>query len=95
MNNMNKPLQRSGADQKNVPKLGAAATPPVVAPSFPIQKIVSPKCTVDVLDDGGADAIVQIDADVMKRITRRAGTMDLGQYLWENVFKKALESHVY
>jgi len=53
------------------------------------------KCTVDVLDDGSADAIVQIDAEILKRLQNRAGTMDLGQYLWNNVFRRALETHVF
>lgn len=52
-------------------------------------------CAVDVNEDGSGDAIVRIDPDILLRIQRRAGSHDLADYLWNNVFKQALMSHVY
>ena len=58
---------------------------------------ISAKCLVvdENLPDGSAAVLVQIPPEVLKRLQRRAGTQDLGLYLWDNVFMKALISHVY
>lgn len=65
---------------------GAAVESPAVAPSF---------CSVEVRADGTGLAHVVIPADIMVRIQRRAGKQDLGDYLWANLFRAALNSHVY
>lgn len=54
-----------------------------------------PKCTVFPDPDGSAIAEVHIPIDVMRRLKTRAGTQDLGEYLWENIFRSAISSHVY
>ena len=55
----------------------------------------TPVCEVVEMPDGTGIATVLIDAQVMARHKRRAGTMDLSRYLWDNVFHRALVDSVY
>lgn len=51
------------------------------------------QCRVVRTLDGGAVATLRIDHDLMRRIERRADKADqagLEDWLWENVFKRAL-----
>ena len=47
-------------------------------------------CTVAELPDGSAVATVRIDPDVLRRLKRRAEPRAIDEFLWENVFKRAL-----
>jgi len=47
------------------------------------------------MPDGSGEAVVFVDPGVLKRIKTRAGNQDLANYLWLNVFRPALDGHVY
>lgn len=55
----------------------------------------SPKCITLQQPDGGIQVSFLIDPDVAHRIRRRAGTMSLERYIWENILKRAVTDHVY
>lgn len=61
----------------------------------PQPQLQPPGCTVDIRYDGSASVMLRIAPDVMTRIRRRAHTQDLETYLWQNILRPALESHVY
>jgi hypothetical protein len=72
------------------PPVNVAAAPPTAA-ATPER----PKCTVEMNSDGSAYVTFRLDGDVLKRHQRRAHTQDLGEYLWANVIRAAVESSVY
>ena len=61
----------------------------------PLPKPVHPNCEVVSLPDESVIITLQMDAVTMNRHRRRAGTMDLSRYLWENVLHRALVDSVY
>jgi hypothetical protein len=64
-----------------------SASPPDSDPPLP--------CTVDINHDGSGFAMLYIPEDVMRRIRSRAGKQELGDYMWQAIFKAALYGHVY
>jgi hypothetical protein len=84
----------------------AKPNPPVqpAAPEFspPKRELIDPNadystefCALTVRPDGTGEAVIFIAADVLKRIQTRAQNQDPADYLWHNVFRSALFSHVY
>lgn len=68
-----------------------AATPTAATPPF-----VYIECHVsDANPDGSVHVTFLMSPDVTRRMRLRAGKMDLGKYLWENVLHAATEAHVY
>jgi hypothetical protein len=65
------------------------------APQAAAVSAQSPDCEVGVNADGSAFAMVRIPPDVFKRIKTRAAQQDLGDYMWQCIFKRALFDHVY
>ena len=55
----------------------------------PVEQSVK-NCSVKELGDGSAIAAVRIDPDVLRRLKLRAEPWPLDEFLWENVFRKAL-----
>ena len=49
-------------------------------------------CTVRELPEGGAVATIRIDSDMLRRLKRRAEPRAIDEFLWENVFKRALSN---
>ena len=45
--------------------------------------------------DGSVHVTFLMPSDVTRRMRLRAGKMELGKYLWENVLHAATEAHVY
>lgn len=48
-----------------------------------------------ILDDGSADVVFRIEPATMRRIKLRAGSQDLADYLWFNIIRPNVESHVW
>lgn len=78
------------------------ANPPATKAASPTHGAAPPKvgrpvyCVVIEEDkDGIGSAIIRIEPEVMRRLKLRADKHDLGDYLWENVFRAALYGHVY
>lgn len=53
------------------------------------------KCLVNMQPDGKLAVSFLIDSTEAARIIRRAGNMDIGKYLWENILYRAVVDHVY
>lgn len=70
---------------------GAGAPPPTPAPPA----VYPSRCTVKIQDDGSAVVTFKMDADVTRRHQNRAYKLDLGEYLWSNVLRAAIEASVY
>jgi len=75
--------------------MSARQTKPAISPD----KLGQPgytKCEVSYLDNGTASVTFLIeDPSVVKRLEQRAGSIDLGRYLFENVLYRAVVDHVY
>jgi hypothetical protein len=56
---------------------------------------ISQPCTLDFNADESAFAMILIPADIMRRIKTRAHNQDYADYIWLNIMKPALNSHVY
>lgn len=79
--------------------------PPVKAerpdPTLATHPPVKPKpavfldCQIETMPNGEGVTNIVIPADIMKRLKNRSQGVDLNRYVWENVFKPALNSHVY
>lgn len=71
--------------------------PPVTPPTKlkEVKQEEIPKCRVSPQPDGGLQVHFLIDPDAAKRLARRAGSMPLERYLWENVLNRAVSSEVY
>jgi|WetSurMetagenome_2_1015567.scaffolds.fasta_scaffold01336_21 hypothetical protein len=65
------------------------------APIDPNADFSTDKCALTLMPDGSGEAVVFVDPGVLKRIKTRAGNQDLANYLWLNVFRPALDGHVY
>lgn len=70
---------------------GVGALPPTPAPpvTYPV------RCSVKLQEDGSAVVTFKMDADVTRRHQNRAYKLDLGEYLWANVLRAAIEASVY
>ena len=90
----NRGSDQTGSPGSITPPLQGASRPDAPSLSLPMLTDEKP-CVVDLCADGSAEVIVRVDADILRRCQRRAGNMDLGYYLWQNVFKPGLNSHVY
>jgi hypothetical protein len=53
------------------------------------------KCLVEEQPDGGLHVHFLIEPDVAVRIRRRAHTMPLDRYIWENILKRNIVDHVF
>ena len=80
-----KPSEEAAISSTDIDRAGALPTP---AP-------LSFNCLVEEKPDGSAEALVNIPPEIMRRIKSRAQTQPLDEYLWQNVFRRALEGHVY
>lgn len=71
-------------------------TPPSGAPTNAPEPFVNKSCyLLEELDNGEAEFIVRIPPEIYRRLKTRAQTQPIDEYLWENVLKRALETHVY
>lgn len=52
-------------------------------------------CSIQELEDGSAIAAVRIDPDVLRRIKRRADEHDLADFVYENIFRRALGNYAF
>ena len=53
-------------------------------------------CSIQEMEDGSAIAAVRIDADVLRRIKRRAeGHADLADFVYENILRRALGNYAF
>lgn len=72
---------------------GRAVTPSVDPPSadgsFPYP------CLVTILPDGTGCVTITIPPEIMRRLKSRAQNVPLGEYIWHNILKRAIETHVY
>jgi hypothetical protein len=65
-----------------------------LAPTVPT--VPPPACEVADQPDGSVIITLRInDPTAMRRHRSRAGVMDLGKYLWENILKRAVVDSVY
>ena len=67
-------------------------------PVVPVFKQPAPppaKCLVTEQPDGCFQILTLVDADVARRIKRKANGMDIERYIYENILKRAFEGHVY
>lgn len=69
--------------------------PPILKPAFVPGSLRPIPCVVGENEDGSCEIILHVDADIMRRMRNRAQSQDLGTYLWQNVIRAALESHVF
>jgi len=73
----------------------AAATSqpePVAAATYTLP---AEPCLVQLNSDGSADVTVSVSPEILRRIRTRAQSQPLGEYIWLNIMRRALESHVY
>lgn len=58
---------------------------------------VSPEepCKVTVHPDGSLDVLLYVPPEQARRLQSRANNVDLAQYLWDNIYRRAVETHVY
>lgn len=52
-------------------------------------------CAVYVIDPETCEVTFRLDGQEMKRIKSRASTRNLADYFWEEILKRAINSHVY
>lgn len=86
--------------RQQTPPVSAEAGPPTQTsapiPAVPVAYPAAPvvKCSIEIAPEG-TYARVLLEPHIEKRLRSRAHTQDLGDYLWANVFRAALESSVY
>jgi hypothetical protein len=58
---------------------------------------VSPEepCKVTEHPDGSMDVVLYVPPDQARRLKSRAHLVQLNQYLWDNIYRRAVENHVY
>lgn len=72
-----------------------AAVPPAAAPPL-AAPLPALNCQISGTNpDGSIHATIHIDAMITRRLKTRAGNVPLNDYLWINVIRPALESHVF
>lgn len=53
-------------------------------------------CSIQEMEDGSAIAAVRIDADILRRIKRRAeGHADLADFVYDNIIRRALGNYAF
>lgn len=61
----------------------------------PVQPPVQSPCFVKDQPSGGLSVTFQIDKITADRIKRKAGTMDISRFIYENIIKGAVSGAVY
>lgn len=70
-----------------------ASVQPAVRPASPSFKDTA--CIAHTEADGSLTVTLSIDPVIARRLEGRAGKQDLGEYLWQNVLRRAIEGHVF
>ena len=73
----------------------ASPPPPLPGKLDPAADFSNDMCAVTLLPDGRAEIALIVEADVMTRIKTRAYKVDLADYVWLNIYKRAALDHVY
>jgi hypothetical protein len=68
-------------------------TQAVSAPAAP--HYLSDPCQAQIEKDGQLKVTFYLDPVIAKRLEGRAGKQPLGEYLWQNVLRRAVEGHVF
>lgn len=55
----------------------------------------STHCMTKTQPDNGIQVTFLIEPEAAKRLMKKAGTMPLARYLWENILKQAIDTHVF
>jgi hypothetical protein len=63
-------------------------------PNAPVARII-PDCEIETMPNGEGVAILQIPADVMRRLKTRSGSRELGDFVWQDVLRPALYAATY
>lgn len=79
------------------PSQAASASVPPAAVDSPIPAPAAAPLPCEVVSwkDGSADVTIHIEPEIVRRIKTRAQSQDLAEYIWQNILKRAIETHVY
>lgn len=77
-----------------LPVAPASTPPPARAPETMTNRAAD-HCQATVNPDGSINVMLHITPDVGKRYINRVGARPMDEYLWQNILRAALESHVY
>ncbi len=72
--------------------MGRQAATPLVRP---VSTSLPDPCKAKIEVDGSLIITMRIDPVIAKRLEGRAYKQPLGEYLWQNVLRRAIESHVF
>jgi hypothetical protein len=83
------------AETPTFAKQAGSPPPPLSGKLDPAADFSNDMCAVTLLPDGRAEITLIVEAEVMRRIQTRAYKVDLADYVWINIYKRAALDHVY